>query len=57
VNEESKDSAKEVQPINNRQRVFSSQDLLQGCREVLIVHGEETYRLRLTRNDKLILHK
>jgi hemin uptake protein HemP len=36
---------------------FTSTELLQGHREVLIRHGEETYRLRLTRNDKLILHK
>jgi hemin uptake protein HemP len=36
---------------------LTSHDLLQGHREVLIRHGEETYRLRLTRNGKLILHK
>jgi hemin uptake protein HemP len=34
-----------------------SADLLQGRREVLIQHGGETYRLRHTRNDKLILTK
>jgi len=34
-----------------------SQRLLQGQREVLIRHGGETYRLRHTRNDKLILTK
>jgi len=31
--------------------------LLRGQREVLIRHGDETYRLRHTRNDKLILTK
>jgi hemin uptake protein HemP len=31
--------------------------LLRGTREVLIRHGGETYRLRHTRNDKLILTK
>ena len=31
--------------------------LLQGRKEVFIVHGEERYRLRRTRNDKLILTK
>ncbi|WP_441005011.1 hemin uptake protein HemP [Novilysobacter viscosus] len=31
--------------------------LLRGHREVLIRHGGETYRLRHTRNDKLILTK
>jgi hemin uptake protein HemP len=36
---------------------WSTEDLLQGRREAVIVHGGETYRLRLTRNNKLILHK
>jgi len=36
---------------------FSSRRLLQGGREVLIHHGGQTYRLRHTRNDKLILTK
>lgn len=31
--------------------------LLQGRREVLIRHGNDCYRLRHTRNDKLILTK
>ena len=31
--------------------------LLHGQREVLIRHGDEVYRLRHTRNDKLILTK
>lgn len=31
--------------------------LLRGTREVLIRHGGEVYRLRHTRNDKLILTK
>lgn len=34
-----------------------SRGLLQGQREVLIRHGGECYRLRHTRNDKLILTK
>lgn len=34
-----------------------SHRLLQGRREVLIRHGDEYYRLRHTRNDKLILTK
>ena len=34
-----------------------SQDLLQGGRELFIAHAGEEYRLRLTRNDKLILTK
>jgi len=38
-------------------RVISSQDLLQGQREVLIEHAGEHYRLLLTRNGKLLLQK
>ena len=34
-----------------------SRHLLAGARELLIRHGAEEYRLRLTRNDKLILTK
>ena len=36
---------------------FDSDSLLGGAREVLIHHGSEVYRLRHTRNDKLILTK
>lgn len=38
-------------------REITSTEILRGAREVLIRHGDETYRLRLTRNGKLILHK
>jgi hemin uptake protein HemP len=38
-------------------RTINSADLLQGAREVLIRHDEKTYRLRVTRNGKLILVK
>lgn len=34
-----------------------SEDLLQGNREVQILHAGELYRLTLTRSGKLILHK
>ncbi len=37
--------------------LVDSDDLLRGGREVLIRHGGEVYRLRHTRNDKLILTK
>jgi hemin uptake protein HemP len=37
--------------------VVRSDDLLKGRREILIAHCEEVYRLRLTRNGKLILTK
>jgi hemin uptake protein HemP len=38
-------------------RVMHSEELLQGQRELLIVHGGQIYRLLRTRNDKLILQK
>jgi hemin uptake protein HemP len=38
-------------------RQWTSAELLEGHAEALIVHGEEIYRLRCTRNNKLILHK
>jgi hemin uptake protein HemP len=37
--------------------VFDVRELLRGGREVIIVHGSERYRLRVTANDKLILTK
>jgi len=36
---------------------ISSAELLRGRREILIRHGDDLYRLRLTRNGKLILQK
>lgn len=38
-------------------REVDSGQLLQGRSEILIRHGGEVYRLRHTRNDKLILTK
>lgn len=38
-------------------KAIESNALLRGTREVLIRHGGEVYRLRHTRNDKLILTK
>lgn len=37
--------------------ILSSRDLLAGHREVIIQHGKEQYRLRLTNSNKLILVK
>ena len=47
---EAPDSAPVANPLR-------SEDLLRGRREVIIEHGSEIYRLRLTRNGKLILQK
>lgn len=38
-------------------REVTSSELLRGEAELLIRHGEELYRLMLTRNGKLILQK
>jgi len=38
-------------------RVIRSEELLQGEKEVLILHGDQIYRLLRTKNDKLILQK
>ncbi len=36
---------------------LDSQQIFQGGREVMILHGQEIYRLRLTAQNKLILTK
>ena len=37
--------------------VWQSEDLFHGQREIVIQHGDLIYRLRRTRQGKLILHK
>ena len=46
-------------PVRPAERlpVINSADLLGSSREIVIQHGTEAYRLRLTRHDKLILTK
>ncbi len=50
-------SPPEPQSGDSAMPVFDSAGLLQGGREIMIRHGSECYRLRHTRNDKLILTK
>jgi hemin uptake protein HemP len=38
-------------------RLVRSEDLMQGAREVIILHNDQRYRLVETRNGKLILQK
>ncbi len=45
-----------VEPAAVREQ-WSSAELLGDRTEVLILHGNEVYRLRRTRQDKLILDK
>lgn len=40
-----------------QERRLHSEQLLQGSRRVVIEHGDASYTLLLTRNDKLILVK
>lgn len=46
-----------VEPQASAPRVIDSESILLGQLEVLIAHGGEIYRLRRTRNGKLILQK
>ena len=51
------DAAESVQSPSAARQSWRSEELLGGRTEVLIVHGTEVYRLRRTRQDKLILYK
>lgn len=48
------DTARSVSLSENR---IDSRALFAGAREITIAHGDETYRLRLTAQNKLILTK
>ena len=50
-------AARPAGPVSVEGGQVESQTLLNGARELLIRHGGELYRLRHTRNDKLILTK
>jgi hemin uptake protein HemP len=50
------DQSVERAVIVNENRI-DSRDLFSTSREITISHGEETYRLRLTSQNKLILTK
>ena len=54
------DPARQMDPSAQQARASSSipaQLLFQGGQEILIDHKGEAYRLRITKNDKLILTK
>lgn len=46
-----------LRPDDKSPRVLPSEELLQGQKEVMIQHEGEIYRLRLTRNGRLVLYK
>jgi len=43
--------------ILHQKRVIRSEEIFQDKKEVIIIHGSESYRLLLTKNGKLILIK
>lgn len=43
--------------LASKNRVIASEDLFAGCRELVIKHAGDEYRLRLTSQGKLILTK
>ena len=47
-------ATRQVSLADNR---LDSRELFRDTREIIIAHGEETYRLRLTAQNKLILTK
>lgn len=49
-------SAPPQDPTTPPESVLSSQ-IFRGAKEIRILHGDDTYRLRITRNGKLILTK
>lgn len=50
-------TAEQSRSVVLRGNRFDSRDIFQSVREIIIAHGEETYRLRLTAQNKLILTK
>lgn len=51
-------AAKASSPSNTQEKeCFSSQALFAGQQEIVIEHAGQSYRLRITRQDKLILTK
>lgn len=50
-------STAESRQIGLTANSLNARDLFASSREIAIVHGDETYRLRLTAQNKLILTK
>ena len=56
-NEDRSGPSKDPHKDSKEPRQFSSNDLFKGARELIINHGNDQYRLRVTMSDKLILTK
>ncbi|MGE0752868.1 MAG: hemin uptake protein HemP [Variibacter sp.] len=54
VSDQAAKQARDIAVTNDR---IESRDLFVGTREIIIGHGEDVYRLRLTAQNKLILTK
>ena len=50
-------SGKASSPSKSASQRYASQELFRGQQEILIEHAGHAYRLRITRQDKLILTK
>jgi hemin uptake protein HemP len=50
-------AAPRVDAATHPVKTLSSVSLFQGTREIAIEHGESVYRLKITRQGKLILNK
>lgn len=57
TNDSTADSAPETRQITLTANRLDARDLFSSTREISIGHGDETYRLRLTSQNKLILTK
>jgi hemin uptake protein HemP len=51
------DAVAAVKPIGQVQRILESRDLFRGQSEILISHEGAIYRMKITRQGKLILNK
>jgi len=51
------DETKQTARLTAKAKEISSAELLDGARELIIIHNNERYSLRITANRKLILTK
>lgn len=51
------DETKQTARLTVKAKEISSTELLDGARELIIIHNNERYSLRITANRKLILTK
>jgi hemin uptake protein HemP len=51
------DAVPSVLPVGQTQRIVESRELFRGGNEILIAHDGAIYRMKITRQGKLILNK